>query len=65
MAGGCGSAADGGVSLVLLGGFVLLVDGAYVVGGGSFVADDESSSSAGLLSVERVVRMGVLGPELA
>ena len=65
VAGGCGSAAGSGVSLVLLGGFVLLGDGAYVVGGGSFVADDEGSSCVGVLSVERVVGMGVLGPELA
>jgi hypothetical protein len=50
---------------VLLGGFVLLGDGAYVVGGGSFGADDEGSSCAGVSSVERVVEAGVLGPELA
>ena len=61
---GCGSAA-GGVTLVLLGGVALLGDGAYVVGGCSFVDGDEGSSCAGVLGVGRVVGVGALGTELA
>jgi hypothetical protein len=49
---------------VLVGGFVLLGDGAYLVGGGSFGADHEGSSCAGVSSVERFVEASVLGPEL-
>ncbi len=50
---------------MLLGGVVLLGEGAYVVGGCSFVDGDEGSSCAGVLVVGRVVGVGTLGPELA